>query len=658
MESQTHPNPLTGQFWLGVNYWPRQRGVAIWQDWHPDEIDAEFGEMTALGLNVARIFLRWEDFQPIREYRGYHLVGEPLLRTLAGDDTQDENVNPDLVDDVMIERLAVVCGLAAKHHLRLMVAIFVGWMSGVSFEPPFLRDRNMFTDPTLLRYQVALCRRLANRFCDDPAILAWDLGNEQNCFQPAPSVDAAWHWTRLLTSTLRLHDPNHAVISGMHSLGTTRQAGQHRADGRFLIRDVAEHCDCLTVHPYPDFVPVTLDPPLDPRGSFIASWQLRLYAGLGRVPVMAQEFGTLGDGCMSREVAAAYTRRTLYSLLGNGSIGAVWWCHTDFTVADRMPYRTNLMEYDGLGMHDTAGQVKPVGRVFADFAATLAQLDTAHLAPLPAQAAIILPWLHEDNEEIFNAFVLARRAGLAVDIVSPDDPLSGYQLLIVPCAADHSHFTQPQWERIRARTAAGATLYVSSAGASLPGLNDMAGIELQYRRGVTGARLASIVAERPGLPAGFVLCWMGDTPKAPLVAPTEGVVIAVNAAGDPFIVEHGWQNGRVIWVGEPVERYLCGKSGLSVTDETWRIYRYLRDAAGIVAPVQSEQPNVECGLLQEGDQLLAVLTNHSAAPISASLTLAPPFTHLTRLDGQVFPATDGVCTVELAANAGMILRIR
>ena len=412
-------NPLAERFWLGVNYWPRHRGVSIWADWHPEEIDREFGEMAALGLNAVRIFLRWEDFQPIREYRGGLAEGEPLQRALAHDETLDEQTCPDLTDPVMVERLAEVCALARKHGLRLIPAIFVGWMSGVSFEPAFLRGRNMFTDATLLRYQVMLCRHLALRFRDEPAIVAWDLGNEQNCFQAAPSVDAAWHWTYLLSSTLRQHDPNHAVISGMHSLGTTRLASQHDPGSRFLIRDVAECCDCLTVHPYPDFLPTTLDPPLDPRGTLVASWQLRLYQGVGRVPVMAQEFGTLGDGCMSRRVAADYTRRTLYSLLVNGSIGALWWCHTDFTVPERQPYRANLMEYFGLGLYDVEGKPKPVAEVFGEFGGVLKRLDTGALRKLPAQAAIVLPWRSEDHEVIFNAYALTRRAGIDADIVSP-----------------------------------------------------------------------------------------------------------------------------------------------------------------------------------------------------------------------------------------------
>ncbi|HEY3415340.1 MAG TPA: hypothetical protein VGM23_00525, partial [Armatimonadota bacterium] len=528
-------NALTERFWLGVNYWPRHRGLAIWTDWHPEEIDREFAEMAALGLNVARIFLRWEDFQPIREYRGYLAKGEPVLRCLAQHDCLDECTFPDLVDPLMVERLAEMCALAKKHGIKLIVTLFVGWMSGVTFEPAFLRGRNSFTDPTLLRYQVLLCRHLARRFRNEEAILAWDLGNEQNCFQEAPSVDAAWQWTYLLTSTLRADDSHHPVMSGMHGLSASRLA----PDARFLIRDVAECTDCLCVHPYPDFVPATIDPPLDPRGTLIAAWQLRLYAGVGGKPVMAQEFGTLGDGSMSREIAAAYTRRTLYSLLANGSLGALWWCHTDFTIPERMPYRTNLMEYNGLGLHDIQGHPRPVAHVFTEFAQTLAKISEPCPVKLPAQAAIVLPWREEMPEEIFNAFVLTRRAGIDADIVSPDDPLEGYRLLILPAVSGHSPFTQPQWERIRARVAAGATLYISSAGGHLPGIDEMAGFTLHYRHAVDGERHCRIIADRPELETGL-LRWTGSCSTAPLIAATAGTVLALDSDEQPFLLENAW----------------------------------------------------------------------------------------------------------------------
>ena len=203
----------------------------------------------------------------------------------------------------------------------------------------------------------------------------------------------------------------------------------------------------------------------------------------------------------------------------------------------------------------------------------------------------------------------------------PDDPLEGYRLIIIPSAAGHSHFNQPQWECIRARVAEGATLYVSSAGAVLPGINEMAGIEVQYRQGVTGERVAHVITRSEGLPPGHVLRWEGAAPLAPHIAVTDGTIIAESADGRAFLVEHRWQRGSVVFCAEPVERYLCGKPGVARSDETWRLYRYLKSVAGIRAVVEAEQPDIECGLLREGDRLLAVLVNHSEEPLEARLAV-------------------------------------
>ena len=48
-------------FLLGVNYWPRHHGVKMWKEWNSEEIDSEFGEIKALGMNVVRVFLTWFD---------------------------------------------------------------------------------------------------------------------------------------------------------------------------------------------------------------------------------------------------------------------------------------------------------------------------------------------------------------------------------------------------------------------------------------------------------------------------------------------------------------------------------------------------------------------------------------------------------------------
>jgi endo-1,4-beta-mannosidase len=52
------------RFLLGVNYWPRTRAMAMWSRFDLGEIDDDFARIAALGLDVVRFFLLWNDFQP------------------------------------------------------------------------------------------------------------------------------------------------------------------------------------------------------------------------------------------------------------------------------------------------------------------------------------------------------------------------------------------------------------------------------------------------------------------------------------------------------------------------------------------------------------------------------------------------------------------
>ena len=52
------------RFVLGVNYWPRRKAMYWWSDFDRSEVEDEFDLIAALGLNVVRLFLLWDDWQP------------------------------------------------------------------------------------------------------------------------------------------------------------------------------------------------------------------------------------------------------------------------------------------------------------------------------------------------------------------------------------------------------------------------------------------------------------------------------------------------------------------------------------------------------------------------------------------------------------------
>src|SRR5690606_19159365 len=97
-------------FLQGVNYWPRRKAMYWWSDFEAAEVDDEFGVIASLGLDLVRIFLLWDDWQP----------------------------SPDSVDEGCLANLVTVCDLAVKHGLRLDITFFTGHMSGPNWAPRWL----------------------------------------------------------------------------------------------------------------------------------------------------------------------------------------------------------------------------------------------------------------------------------------------------------------------------------------------------------------------------------------------------------------------------------------------------------------------------------------------------------------------------------------
>jgi endo-1,4-beta-mannosidase len=100
------------KFVLGVNYWPRRKGVTWWNDFDAGEVDDEFALIADLGMTVVRLFLLWEDFQP----------------------------TPTAVSTACLNHLVTVADCAARHGLGLDVTFFTGHMSGPNFCPGWLLD--------------------------------------------------------------------------------------------------------------------------------------------------------------------------------------------------------------------------------------------------------------------------------------------------------------------------------------------------------------------------------------------------------------------------------------------------------------------------------------------------------------------------------------
>lgn len=372
----SNETPADQAFVLGVNYWPRRKAMYWWKDFDATEVDEEFSVLQSLQLQVVRIFLLWEDFQPRPEY-----VSEDALNNLR-----------------------TVCGLASKHNLKLNVTFFTGHMSGPNWAPGWLLDasadvptpnlrqlvsggkvvesgyRNPYTDPVALEAERLLLRTVVSALKDHPAVWVWNLGNEPDLFAWAPDAATGQRWVREMRAFIGELDPTHEVGCGLH-------AGNLLADTGLRVDRVFAETDYAAMHAYPmytSFVRHPLDPDYVP-------FTCALTTALSGKPTLMEEWGgcTTAPGTpsevwewtaygrsrkqfmASEEDLAQYVEQVLPKLLEVGATGSILWCYADYSqeLWDRPPCDESRHErFFGLVRPD--GSLKPHAEVIKRFAGT------------------------------------------------------------------------------------------------------------------------------------------------------------------------------------------------------------------------------------------------------------------------------------------------
>jgi endo-1,4-beta-mannosidase len=377
-------------FTLGVNYWPRRKAMYWWSNFDAEEVREEFAILKEIGMNVVRIFLLWDDFQP----------------------------DPTSVSQDMVKNLVTVADIAAETGLGIDLTFFTGHMSGPNWSPrwllggdlppvahkEWLRDvvsegkrvntgyRNMFHDEMALIASRLLLRTVVSALKDHPGIWMWNLGNEPDLFAwPNTSEDGA-DWVKEMVDLIKEIDPNHPVTIGLHG------DGLHRDNG-LRVDKVYAHTDVAVMHSYPMYTPWARQP-LDPD---FVPFTCALTAALAGKPVLMEEFG----GCTalpgeasyimkwtetsgrertqfmaSEEDFAEFIQLTLPKLQESGATGAMLWCFADYIqeLWDRPPCQNAVHErFFGLVRPD--GSLKPHAKVIREFAATKPQVK-----PIPDYA--------------------------------------------------------------------------------------------------------------------------------------------------------------------------------------------------------------------------------------------------------------------------------
>jgi endo-1,4-beta-mannosidase len=375
-------------FTLGVNYWPRKKAMYWWKDFDRAEVETEFAEIAALKLQVVRIFLFWEDFQPV----------------------------PDRVSDRALADLGSVLDVARDVGIKVMPTFFTGHMSGINWWPTWAltdeeepggmlriangeyttrRGRDPYTDPLMLDAECRLVAAVCGRFGAHPAIYSWNFSNEPDLFYVPKQYKDGAAWNEKLATEVRKYSML-PVSAGMHLPTLTSYNG-------FRPDLLAPHNTFLSMHAYSIYFPQTaLD---DPLNSNIVPLACLVTEALGGKRVLFEEFGYAssekGDisehkvvrrGALeSRQYfaddasGAQYYQEVLEKLARCGALGAFSWMFSDYdpVLWEKPPFDTHEHErFFGLTRYD--GTVKPSGeamRAFSEHVAT-GSLPARTIAPL------------------------------------------------------------------------------------------------------------------------------------------------------------------------------------------------------------------------------------------------------------------------------------
>ena len=534
------------KFYIGVNYWASHNSINMWSDWDADVVDSDFAKLAAHGVTHLRVFPLWPVFQPLKciwanmqryEYR--MSPGEqPLPDTEAGRAGVSEEA---------CGHFKKFCDLAEKHGLKLIVGLLTGHMSFRFYWPEAFEGKNFLSDPTVIKWELRFVRYFCKRFANEPAIEAWDLGNEVSCLAGGGvHPDQTYVWTSAIVSAIRESDPSRPVVSGLDHEALSR-------DNSFNVRDLSELLDIHTTHPYQIFSQTRIDPINSMRGEIDPTVRARLYESLGQKPCFIEEVGSIGYMNCSEKSEADFLRAMLWSAWSEGNHGVFWWCAFDQGHLEYAPYDWNNYGSD-YGYFRADGSAKPIAEVSRDFAAFLNGCEVRELPPQPAEAVCIVSRnLTNHYATLGTTYILAKQANINISFAHADDPLPESALYIMPSVDDSKPIFLRRLNELLERVRNGASLYLSVGDTLFRRIPELTGLTIASRERAVPQTIAI-----DGSEFSFQTGAMYNIES---VADT-CTVLARNQNGQPVFVQNAYGKGKIFFSLIPFERILGDRAGI------------------------------------------------------------------------------------------------
>lgn len=629
----------SGRFFLGCNYWASHAGTEMWANWNQEAVEEDLTRLSKHNIRVLRIFPLWRDFQPLRMH--YAAQGKPRQMRIREQPLPFTEEGQAGLDPVMIERFRTFCDIAEKNQIKLIVGLVTGWMSGRLFVPEAFLGKGIISDPLVVRWQMRFIRYMVKHFKDHPAIAAWDLGNECNCMEVVDH-DTAFAWASQISNAIRVEDPEHPIVSGMHGL---------IPEGVWTPMDQGEALDILCTHPYPIFTPhCDTDPINEMKSPLHSTSETLMYADLSGKPAFIEEAGTLGPMIADEEIAKDYIRTAMFSAWAHDLRGFVWWCANEQSHLGHTPYDWNSVERE-LGLFRVDGSPKPVVNAmnhFADF------VDNFEFGSLPARLTDAVCVLTHDQDQwaaAYGSFILAKQAGLDITFSWCDSEIPESDVYLLPSVTGDSSIFRHQLQELIRRVHSGATLYISLNNALLSPFAEITGVQVKTR-------------SRRHAPDTVIL---GDT-QFTLNSPIKHTFrtvgakeLASTADGNIAMTEYALGSGRVIFCAYPIELDAATLPGVVSGEDAVPYYKFY-EAMNIrssrkLAAVASYELGLTEHILDDRHRLLLIL-NHTPRPITDKVTLKDArFVRQIPFFGGTAEGCEGGVEVSIPGNTGIIVLI-
>lgn len=637
---------------VGANWVPAKTAMQWPTQWDPKAIEADFARMHQLGFNAIRLDFVWAWIEP-----------------------RPGDYNPEA-----FRAIDFLLSLAHRYHIYLHPELLIGGEVGEAFwDVPYRQGRHPHADPDMLRIETDHVAELARRYANEPAILGWDLTDEPPFWIAPETTDAmAINWTRLLSWSMRRYDKLHPIVVGTSMEDVGR--------GPFRPDDIKEEVDFFSVHPYSIYDPKLFpDPMLSERGTYASAFETALSGSAGR-PVMIQEIGASSAQYEPEEIAK-FLRASLYSGLGAGANGFLIWCYTDAAPEQwrKVPYLRSPHETQ-FGLTTWDGKDRPSAVMFQDFEKVVGRLDLSGIEPSPAEAGIIVPYewskphgdfshfgltgpeivpytstdeganvagqsqpnFSEDNAWItgswLSSFILARRAGLKADFPREYDDWQKRPLILMPSPLTSTdsflvHVHSDFWDKARQYVFNGGALYASvAADAAIPEMETLFGarlVDANPKDVVTIKVVVPFGNLKPGDTFHYAVPNPGPRSWGSILEVKGGTVIAVDQEGRPALVANKIGIGHTLLSAYPIETYLANSPAVFDRPEaSYRIYQSFRQWSGVTPRFYTDQASVEVLSLAGSSRGYAVVTNHSSATQTVTITASQPLHSVSRVTSQ------------------------